>query len=210
MIYGAYKSQPQLGALGANASAIVSSGAATAATLYAVAAGAQAVPIVGQVLGAVALVSGYLASAYAKSKAIKQQSAQVDEANRLLIIQNAELDDSISKSHAQVNAINSEIARLGLSGVQLNGLTDFLKKTFTPAKYEAGILNDKVEQNKQLQTSAEQKISTLESIESELKRVYNKLTGGTNLQKVLVIGGSIAVGATILYFLNEKYKLVKL
>lgn len=172
--------------------------------------GAQAVPIVGQILGGIALVAGFIANGYAKAKAIKDQGAQVDEANRQLIIQNVELDDAIRQSTQQVNAINTEITRLGLSGIELSGLSDFLKKTFTPAKYQQNILDDKVEQNKQLQASAEQKLKTLESIEAELKRVYERLTGGKNLQKVLLIGGGVTVGLTVLYFLNDYFKWIKL
>jgi len=183
----------------------ISSGAGTAASI---AVAANAVPGVGQVLSAIALVSGLIAGARAKSNSIKEQSGQVDVANRDLIVLNAELDDSITKANQQINEVNTELTRMGLNGYQLNGFSDFLKKTFTPVRYQQGILDDKVAQNKQLQASAEQKIKSLEAIETELKRVYDKLTGGKTLQNVLLWGGGVAVGLTILYFLNEKFKWV--
>lgn len=183
-------------------------GAAVATSLVSAGVAAQAVPVVGQILGGLAIVAGFIASSQAKSKAIKAQGSEVDKANVELIAQNAELDDMISQSQRQIQSINSEITRLGLSG--LNGFTDFLKKTFTPAKYQQGILEDKVAANQRLTKEAEQKVTVLQGYQKQLQTLYDKLTGGKTIQRTLLIGGSVAVGLTILYFLNDHFKWIKL
>lgn len=201
--------QAAVAAAGA-ASASIAAGGATASALIAAGVGAQAIPVIGQILGGLALIGGYLLQARAKAKSIKAQGAQVDTATVELQIQNAELDGMINNSNASLNNIKSEIGRLGLSGAALDGFSDFLKKTFTPARYQQSILDDKIQNYDALLKQMEAKISILQDLQNELNALYEKLTRGKNLQKALLIGGGIAIGLTALYFLNQKFKWFKL
>lgn len=191
------------------ASGAVAAGTATGAAgvLIAAGVGAQAVPIIGTVLGALAIIGGYLLLAKSKSKAIKSQFAEVDQANAALIIENAELDAMIIESENKITAINTDLTKAGLNG--LESLKTFLKKTITPVRYQQGILENKQQTYNRLTKEADEKISLLETYQTQLQTLYDKLTGGKNLQKVLLIGGSVAVGATILWFVNH-FKWIKL
>lgn len=169
----------------------------------------QALPVVGQILGGIALIGGYIVAARAKAKAVKDQATQVDAATVELLQQNSALDTMLATGQNKLAEIKAEINRLGLSGTALGGFADWLSKTFTPARYEQNILNDKTATYNNLLQQVENKIGMLQQMETELKRLYDQLTGGKTLQKVLVIGGSVALGLTALYFLNEKFKWIK-
>lgn len=207
--------QPHLG----NAAAIVSAGAgaasasiaaggATAAALTAIGVSAQAIPVVGQVLGAVALVAGFIANARAKSKAAKASQKEVDKANIELIAANAEMDRNIATAQNEILKVNTELARLGLQGVQLNGIGTWLKKTFTPGKYQEGILADKVKENERLQKLYDDKIVVLEQTQSQLQTIYNKLTAGKNSQTILLWVGGTLLGGSILYGVAKYFKWI--
>lgn len=197
------------------ASASIAAGGATASALISAGVAAQAVPVIGTILGAIAIVGGYLLAAKAKSKAIKAQASEVDKANTALIIENAELDIMISDVENKITNINTELTKAGLNG--LGSVKTFLKKallpvvaTFTNVRDQKGILEDKQSMNARLTKEADAKISLLETYENQLQSLYDKLTSGKNLQKVLLIAGGVAVGATILWFLNNHFKWVKL
>jgi len=189
--------------------AIATTGASLAASLVAAGVASQAIPVVGQILGGIALISGFIAGARAKAKAAKEQGAQIDAATVDLLQQNSQLDTMLRQAQQQVSDIKSEMNRLGLNGAALDGFGDWLKKTFTPGAYQQSIVADKTENYNQLLSQVESKIGILQQFETELKNLYSKLTGGKNLQTALVIGGSVAVGLGVLYFLNEKYKWIK-
>lgn len=186
----------------------VSSGAGTAAAIYATAAGAQAIPVVGQVLGAVALVAGFIAAARAKSKAAKAGQKQVDQANIELLAANAEIDRNIATAQNEILKVNTELARLGLQGVPLNGFGDWLKKTFTPGRYQEGILADKVKENERLQKLYDEKILVLENAKGQLETIYNQLTGRKQTQTLLLWGGGLLVGGSILYGVAKYFKWI--
>lgn len=192
------------------ASASIAAGGTTAAALTAIGVSSQAIPVVGQILGGLALIGGLILNARAKAKAAKAQSADVDVATASLQIQNAELDSMMANAQRTIANIKSEINRLGLNGTALDGFGDWLKKTFTPGRYQEGILQDKTAYYNQLVSEVENKIGVLEQAETELKRLYDQLTGGKNFQKILLIGGGVAVGLGVLYFLNEKFKWIKI
>lgn len=194
---------------GQAAVAVASTGASVASSLVAAGVGAQFIPVVGQILGGIALIGGFILTMRAKAKAARDQAAQVDVATVELLQQNAQLDTMLRQAQSEVVNIKNEMNRLGLNGAALNGFTDWLKQTFTPGKYEESVLNDKVANYNNLLKQVESKIGVLEQFEAELKTLYNKLTGSKDLQKALLIGGSVAVGLGIAYFLNEKYKWFK-
>lgn len=204
-----------LGAVDAFAagSAIASTGASLVSSfapqLIAAGLSATAVPVVGQILGGLALIGGMIATSRAKAKAAKDAGAQIDAATVELLQQNTQLDSMLVQAQKALTDVKSEINRLGLAGTSLDGFADWLSKTFTPGKYQANITADKQTNFNNLLAQVEQKIGVLQQMETELKRLYDQLTGGKTLQKVLVIGGSVALGLTALYFLNEKFKWIK-
>lgn len=201
-----------LGAINAGQGVVAAAsvGAGLAQSLLAAGVASQALPVIGQILGGIALVGGYILSARAKAKAAKEQGAQIDTATVQLLQQSSELDGMLLQAQKSLTEVRSEIIRLGLSGTALGGFSDWLAKTFTPGKYQARITADKQANYETLLNQVEQKITKLQSIETELNGLYDKLTSGKTLQKALLIGGGLALGLTAFYFLNEKYKWIKL
>lgn len=188
--------------------AILSSAAGAGASYFAAAAGTQPIPVVGQILGAVAVIAGFIAKARARAKAAKAQSKEVDKATIELVAANQELDSMTLQSNLQLQQIQNELNKLGLNGI--DGFGDWLKKTFTPGKYQEDILNDKVKNYQKLEAQVEAKITNLQNIQNQLQALADKLTRGKTLQRTLLIGGGIALGVTLFYFLNQKYKWVKI
>jgi hypothetical protein len=184
-------------------------GESIAKSLIASGVGAQALPVAGQILGGIALISGFIAGASAKAKAAKEQGAQIDAATVDLLQQNSQLDTMLRQSQQQVTDIKNEMNRLGLNGAALDGISDWLKQTFTPGAYQQSIVNDKTTNYNNLLSQVEGKISVLQQLESELKSLYDQLTGGKILQNLLLIGGSLAIGLGALYLLNDKFKWIK-
>lgn len=189
------------------AAASIATGGATAAALTAIGVSAQAVPVVGQVLGAIALVAGFVAKARAKAKAFKAESKNVDAANIELIKQNAELDGYLRVGQNEVNKIESELLKLGVKTQPLNGFGDWLKKTFAPGKYQEDIYNDKVKENTRLAALVEDKTNMLATMQTQLQNLYDTLTGAKTKRIVLYTGAGIGVLAA-LYLLNKKFNWI--
>ena len=93
-------------------SSAVSSG--TAATLFTSAAAAQALPVIGQIAGTVAVVAGLIARSRSKVNALKAKKEEVDAVNQELRLQNVELGKGIADTYSQMQSIDLELQRIGL------------------------------------------------------------------------------------------------
>jgi len=187
--------------------ASITSGGAAASALIAAGVSAQAIPVIGTVLGAIALVGGFMIQQKAKAKAIKSQVNDISAQNIELIKQSSELDTQIAISQGKLTEVDQQINRLGLNG--LGSIGTWFKKTFAPAAYQKDILADRTKQNEALTALVEQKISVLESFESELQRLYTMLTKGKTEQKIIL---GVGIGATMIglfLLLNSEFKWIK-
>lgn len=215
-------------AAAASAGTITAAGAAIAAGATAAAAGAsvggaagalitigistQAVPIIGTILGGIALIGGYVLAAQAKAKSIKTNINGVEAQQAELRVELVELDKKVMEAEQSRANILFEMQRLGLSP-GLNGIGDWFKKTFTPDKYYGDILEDANAELARLQSLTNERIAYLNSIKGELEQLYTKLTRGKAQQQILLWGGvaiTTAGIATAFYFLNKKYKWIEL
>jgi hypothetical protein len=194
-------------------SGVVASGAGAAVGSSLIAAGTTAaavVPVIGAIAGAVAIVAGLIANQRAKTKAIKSSLADAETQRVELMRQNNELDQAIYNTAASAQTIIDQIRKItGSQPQQLNGFNDWLKKTFTPAKYYGEKIEQAATDIDSLTAQAEGKINILSSMQSELQQLADTLTEGKNLQvlkKVLLYGGiSVAAG----YGLYELIKYLR-
>lgn len=191
---------------------ILSAGAGTTSSIITAAAGAQAVPVVGQVAGAVALLAGGIARIVGKAKAGKATTAELKS-------QIAEIDSIIAQGQQNKASILAEMNRLGLSG-GLDGLKDWWKQqvlpVIAPAKYYS---NEAANLTAQLNT----KIATAQALQAELEQLQIKLTTGKaaglpgfvnkilpasltpTAKKVIFYGtGALVVGTTLYFILKNK------
>lgn len=216
-----YPAQPaaQLGEATATVAKVASAGATAAsvvaatvssAKLTALGIGAQAIPVAGQVLGAIAIVAGFLARGRAKAKAIKAERKLVEEQNNELKVLSVELDYNIAQAAAKQNEIVAELQRLGItinSGVNgLDGIGTWFKKTFAPGAYEKGLLKNAQNENATLQSQVENKINVLENMKNDLQRLYDTLTRGVTNQNLILYGGISAVVLGLLFILLNSDK----
>lgn len=189
-------------------SGVVAAGAGTASALITAGAAAQAIPVIGTIAGAVALLAGGIARVVSKAKAGKATSAELRS-------QIAEVDALLAQSNANKASILAEMNRLGLGGTGLGSLKSFFKKTFAPAKYYANeadqltaTLQAKIEQAQALQAELEElKASLIKGKAAGLPAVINNLfpPGMTpTTKKVIVYGGGALVIGTTLYFILKK------
>lgn len=193
------------------AAAVTSAAAAGGATslLATLGVSVQVVPVVGQIAGAVLLVTGYIIAARAKAKNIKAQTANVEqqkaEARQLL----AQLDAQVVQANNSKANIVADLQKLGANVSGLHGFGDWLKKTFAPGAYQEDLLKQATGDLAQLQQTIEQRIGYLEQIEKELTTLYDRLTN-MKLKRGILWGVGIAGALTGLYFLNKEFKWIKL
>lgn len=184
--------------------------AATTGALVTFGVSAQAVPVIGTIAGAVALLSAGILRVRGKAKAGQATSAQLRS-------QIAEVDALITQGNNNKANILAEMNRLGLSGLALDGFGDWLKKTFTPARYYGN-------EAAGLTAELENKIATAQALQTELETLQARLTKGkaaglpaviNNLfspsvsptaKKVIVYGGGALIIGTTLYFIIKKIK----
>lgn len=195
------------------ASASIAAGGTTAAALTAIGVGAQAVPVIGQVLGVLALAGGLLLTTRAKVKNIKNNIASVELQNAELRRTSAELDTQINTVGQQVSSVNAQLQSRGLSGLgEINGLSTWLKKTFTPVRYQKSVLKTKEQDNAELTKQVETKISNLQQLIDTLDSLSKKLIEANkvvvanvqkNQQSYLLAGGALLI-AGIWYFNTRK------
>lgn len=192
----------------AAAGGIVSAGAGAAAGSGLIAAGtvaATTVPVVGAIAGTVAIIAGVIAAQRAKVKQIKSSVADLSEQKAFLQRQENELDQSIANARASQVNIVQQLQSLGLKP-SLSGLSDWLKKTFTPAKYytaQAGSLQSEVAQ---LLSTVEQKISLLASMQQELEQLAASLQGGIVFKQWAKVGLYAGGAALVGFILYRLYK----
>jgi len=196
--------------------AIASGSAAAAGVLTTIGFSAQAVPVIGTVLGAVALVAGALAklfSARKEAKALYAQKSQYENALKVMKQAHVDADAAGAQLNAQIANIQSQLKATGLG--ELGSFGSWLKKTFTPRKYAQQQLNETVKaynaQYPELEASLNQKIAALQNMEVELKNLQSSLetaktakqAGGIALAVfVLLVGG----GMLLKKFKNSKAK----
>lgn len=184
---------------------------------------AQAAPavtagVVKAIGAAISFVAGIIGKNKQKVAALKAQVSDIKAQNAQLETTNKELDSHLNQATQQAAAINNELANMGLAGIdinapQLDGLKDWLKKTFAPKQYAAAkVLETEVAKNKRLTTEVNTKISTLQSLQTELQALANKYTTAvetvTTNKTVKWVAGGIA-GLGLLAFLNYKFKWIK-
>ena len=198
-----------MGALGdaATTSAYVATAASTGATIVASTGGtatlialgvsSQAVPVVGTILGAVAITAGLIARAQGKAKAIRGSGKEVDAQNTDLRVQSADLDNQINDITALKNQIVSQIKGLGVNAnvSGLGSLTSFFKDVFTPGKVAQSNLNKSNEENTRLIAEVNAKISTLQTLLDQFEALKAQFIKISTQQKILIGGG-----VTILVF----------
>jgi hypothetical protein len=202
-----------MGALGLDSTKLLSflsvgaGTASSAATLTALGVSAQAVPVVGQVLGGIALVAGFIATSQAKAKSIKSSVREVDAQNAELRLQSVEVDKQIVQANTLKQSIQSQITALGLQGTHgLGSITGWLKETFTPAKVAQEQLTRSTTENNSLVNQINGKIAVLQNILTEFEALKAKFIKANTTQKVLAIGGTVIVAGGIGYLI---YKAVK-
>lgn len=217
-----------LGGLGdaGKVAAGVSTGASVAASLIAAGVGAQAVPVVGNILGAVAILAGGIALAINKRKAGQSSVASVEAQQTEVRNQIAQLDQLIAQAEAKKTAILNDISRLGLSLSGLGSLKSWWKTTVLPVvapkKYYANATTSANNVLATLQTQLDTKIAYAKSLQAELENLQAQLVMGqaaglpsviNNLfpdsvsptaKKVIVYGSGAVALSTVLYFLFKK------
>jgi len=171
---------------------VITSGAATGASLVSQGVVLQSVPVVGTILGTIAIVGGLLTKLFGARKIAKQlqkQRAQYVKALKVLRDANAEADAAIYATQQKIQTIKAELSKVGLSGI--DGLGSWFQRTFTPKKNAENNLKKTVKKyNKEypeLEAELNEKIATLEQMQSELKRLEATVKYG----KPLVAGGTI-------------------
>ena len=181
--------------------AIVS--ATASSTASAIALGViQAAPVVGQVLGAIALIAGLVARARAKKKAFDEQRAQVEVQNSEMRNLIAEMDTAIAQIERQLQASLVQIN-------QLSGLGGWFNRTFRPGKTAEREYNAAVSANEQLKRDLEMRMSTAEQLTQGLVQVLEKLTNvqGNRAAQNAVLFGLLALGIGVAgYYGYQEFK----
>jgi len=181
--------------------------------LLGVATASQVVPIAGQVIGVIAITAGFIASAQAKAKAIKGQKEEVDAQNQQLRELNGQYDQALAQTVDSQRQINMKLQALnGLSG--LGSLKTFFQKTFTPAKYAQGQLNESLAENERLTNQINEKDEALKALNENLQQLFDQLTKGIfkqNTKQILIyagIGLGVAGALFGLYLLADNNKWI--
>lgn len=182
--------------------AIVS--ATASSTASAIALGViQAAPVVGQVLGAIALIAGLVARARAKKKAFDEQRSQVEVQNSEMRNLIAEMDTSIAQIERQLQASLVQIN-------QLSGLgSSWFNRTFRPGKTAEREYNAAVSANEQLKRDLETRMGTAEQLTQGLVQVLEKLTNvqGNRAAQNAVLFGLLALGIGVAgYYGYQEFK----
>lgn len=193
----------------ASVAASAATAVATSGLLIAGGTAAQVIPIVGQIIGGIAILTGIIAQNVAKAKTIKSNIANVEQQQADLRTQIVDLDKLVVQADASKANILADMQRLGLSG-GLGSFSTFLKKTFTPGKYYGNILEDANAEVTRLQAAVDERIAYLDTIKTELTDLYDQLITGKRFQKILLWSGVGVATLGTLYLLNEKYKWIKL
>lgn len=167
---------------------------------------AQALPVIGNIAGAVAVITGLLARQVSKSKTLNAGYKEVETYRAELQQQSNELDVMVSDATSQKVYLITQAAKVDPG---LSGFGDWLKKTLTPQKYYAAKIQTATASIEQLQGDIKQKIGTLEDIRSELVSLGQRLTKGNfdlvlsdegTMTKILLYGGLTLAGAATIYF----------
>jgi hypothetical protein len=196
----------------AAAGLIATSGGSSA--LIAAGVAAETVPVIGTILGSVAIIAGFIATQRAKVKSIKSSLADATAQRDALNRQNNELDQMIVDASNQRDSIINQINNIGI-GVNSNAvaglgsLSDWLSKTFTPGKYYGAQIDDVNSQIVALTNTVESKIGVMQQIQQQLTDLGDQLTGGMFTQKVgkyLLWGAGGMAAAFGLYYLYKYFK----
>jgi hypothetical protein len=208
--YSASKSGSDSGAkvgvtiAGAVSSALAAGGPSAVAitsVLTGIGIGAQAVPVIGTVLGGLALIGGALLAGRAKAKAIKGQISEVNQQTSQYQSALNDLDNAISKTEQAKAQALAELKRLGIfSGLNgMGSIGSWIKQTFTPGAYYGDKLANA---NTQLEIVSNQYNARLEyaaQLETDLKTILKQLTSA-KLKKAAIVGGLVIGSATLIYF----------
>ncbi|MBL7854845.1 MAG: hypothetical protein JNL17_10635 [Cyclobacteriaceae bacterium] len=150
----------------------------------------QTVPGVGQVLGAIALISGLIAKGRAKKKAFDEQRAQVEVQNSEMRSMIAELDVAIAQIERQLQSSLVQINQLGSLG------SSWFDRTFRPGKTAEREYNAAATTNEQLKRDLETRMGTAEQLTQGLVQVLEKLTNvqGNRAAQNAVLFGLLVLG----------------
>jgi DNA-binding protein H-NS len=182
------------------ASKAIASGSAVASkVLTTVGISAQAVPVVGTVLGGVALVAGAIAkliSARSEARAINKQAKGFEQAITLLRQKNTEADMAITQGNAVLESVKKQIQDTGL-----DGLDGWFKNTFFPRKAAKENLNDAVKKYNatypELEAALNEKLTVLETMQAQFTALQSKLTTNKNVLKYGGIALAVIVAAVV-------------
>lgn len=194
-----------------SAAASVAAAAATggsASLLVTLGVSAQAVPVIGNIAGAVLLVTGYIIAAQQKAKAVKSKVASAGEQALAYRAQLTELDAQVLQAQKSKQNIVADLTKLGINP-GLSGFSDWLKKTFTPVAYQNTLLATANAEVATLEAQVQQRIDYLKAIETELNDLYDKLTYGKIKRAALWTLG-IAALITAGYYVNKELKIIKI
>ena len=202
-ISSAVKSKDGFAIASATAATLASSTAVSAAMWTSIGLSSQAVPVIGQVLGAIALIAGLFASARAKKKAFDEQRSQVEVQNSEMRNLIAEMDTSIAQIERQLQASLVQIN-------QLSGLgSSWFNRTFRPGKTAEREYNAAVSANEQLKRDLETRMGTAEQLTQGLVQVLEKLTNvqGNRAAQNAVLFGLLALGIGVAgYYGYQEFK----
>lgn len=205
---------------GAASSSIASGGVVSAALLKAGIA-SQTVPVVGTVLGAVALIGAGIAKLLGGRKAAKaldKQRGQVNAALAAIVAANVEADKQIVLAETELAKVQAQLKQYGLSGLgclcDQPQLGSWFQRTFTPKKNAKKNLDKAVKRYNKLfpeyEADLNEKITYLESLQTQLKQVQAKLTGAKTVTQAggyaLAIAAVLLIGGALLKKLKSKAK----
>jgi hypothetical protein len=200
-----------IGAGAGAASASIAAGGTTVAALTAIGVGAQAVPVVGTILGAVALAAAGVAkllSARKVAKGLHKEKEKLYQAISAIKAANGDADKIIAELQAKISQVNAQLKQSGLSGLD-GRFGTWIKKTFTPKRYAEKELTKAQtaydDQYPKLEAELNTKIATIQKMQSDFDRLQARFTNRSAASVLNFIpgmsqagGGAIALVAILL------------
>jgi prefoldin subunit 5 len=191
-----------IGAGAGAASASIAAGGTTVAALTAIGVGAQAVPVVGTILGAVALAAAGVAkllSARKVAKGLHKEKEKLYQAIDLIRKANGDADKIIGDLQAKISQVNAQLKQSGLGSLE-GRFGTWIKKTFTPKKYAEKETKKAVatydDQYPKLEAELNTKIATIQKMQVDFDRLQQQFTkrSSSSILNNLLPGGMSQAG----------------